>query len=452
MTAPLPMASSNILELASGFFGTSEHEDLYAAFRDASRGRLEEFLDLYRKFASAGRLRAPLEIGQLRPYLPTFRHGMYAPWELGAFQLDSLSFADGDGLWQAVDQIKHRLLYCHSVAIEDPLGSLLAVAASSGPSEFTIAEWRTRLLNFVQFLIHLEPLIAANILCFMSPRAYLPSDEQGRTPTLVALLQKYIDEGGVAPVPVIDEYLRRAPDENAKAAVRNLASMKISSGQTRLEERIVAGSLFRIKNAFSAVLDAPAMLSPYLPFQYDVDLLGAFQNAVNSSVIDRELEAVPDDENRLMGILFKMDMPGVERLDIGDILAIRSGDAFANWHEELRSALSEAAAQPGNLLNYDQAARLKITNRIAAAKKRIDDEFVESSALKKFRSLSRALAFGSLGILASLYFVPLTMAVAGALAALGAREGAQLVYDQARSRKKSQDQKAAVSHYVALLD
>src|SRR5580704_5208813 len=119
---------SNILELASAFFGTDQHEDLYAAFGDASPDRLEEFLVLYREFASDGRLKAPpLEEGELRPYLSTTSREYFAPWELGAFDLSNKAFGDANSLWRAVDQIKHRLLYCHSVAVEDPLGDILSL-------------------------------------------------------------------------------------------------------------------------------------------------------------------------------------------------------------------------------------------------------------------------------------------------------------------------------------
>lgn len=121
-----------MLELACNYFGCSPDQELYAAVRDASPATLSDFREAYHDFASRTRLKAlALQPGMLRPYLRTEGRAGFQPWLWGGFDLRQI-LGEPNGVWRAVDQIKHRLLYCHSVAVDDPLDVPLMLAASEG--------------------------------------------------------------------------------------------------------------------------------------------------------------------------------------------------------------------------------------------------------------------------------------------------------------------------------
>src|SRR5207249_1368981 len=82
----------------------------------------------YRIFAKREEAAPPkLSPSTVRPYLPYVDK---PDWAIGGLQLDYNTLQDDDAEWKIADAIKHRLLYCHSIALDDPLGHLLFLTAA----------------------------------------------------------------------------------------------------------------------------------------------------------------------------------------------------------------------------------------------------------------------------------------------------------------------------------
>src|SRR5262245_11984632 len=89
-----PNFNPTILDLPSRFFSSAPNEELFTSIRDASKTKLEGFLDAYREFASNGQLQPPqLDPGILRSYLSTDPPGSTAAWLCGS---------SPESLWQNI--------------------------------------------------------------------------------------------------------------------------------------------------------------------------------------------------------------------------------------------------------------------------------------------------------------------------------------------------------------
>jgi hypothetical protein len=122
--APDATTPDNVLDFALARFAPSSEEDLYVAVRSATAAQLEKFLDDYAEFAATRTTHTPpLKSGELRPYFPA---GDMPAWLQGRFTVDNHALTEEGGDWKAVDAIKHRLLYCHSVAFDDPMPSVVS--------------------------------------------------------------------------------------------------------------------------------------------------------------------------------------------------------------------------------------------------------------------------------------------------------------------------------------
>jgi hypothetical protein len=154
---------NNVLDASLAFFRCDSAQDLYQAVAAADRRRIEGWRDEYRGFASLTRSRAPNLIeNELRPYFHEPQR--VTQWATAGFW--------SDDTWTTVDAIKHRLLYCHSLAVDDHLGDELIDCLGRMTHTSGIAA-KEPLLNDVNLLIHLAPLLRSQILCPIARPWYL---------------------------------------------------------------------------------------------------------------------------------------------------------------------------------------------------------------------------------------------------------------------------------------
>jgi hypothetical protein len=264
-----PNSSPTILDLASRFFNSAPNEELFASIRDASTSKLEEFLDAYRQFASHGQLQAPpLDRSTLRPYLSTDPSGNTAAWLRGAFDMGLWELSEEDAVWKIVDEIKHRLLYCHSIAVDDPFGRIILLATTQGLHPTDIDRHKRQLLNFVNLLIHLRPLIERHVLCFVSDEAYLKGDAKRATP-FWKLFDEFTRNTTLVPPIDIMEFSARAPRDVVDLWEQHLAG---PVGQDLICDVLKNAAQERISHAFKLGGSLGDRTCPYLPFKYDVQL------------------------------------------------------------------------------------------------------------------------------------------------------------------------------------
>jgi hypothetical protein len=442
-----PNSNPTILDLASRFFNSAPNEELFASIRDASTSKLEEFLDAYRQFASHGQLQAPpLDRSTLRPYLSTDPSSNTAAWLRGAFDMGLWELSEEDTVWKIVDEIKHRLLYCHSIAVDDPFGRIILLATTQGLHPSDIDRHKRQLLNFVNLLIHLRPLIERHVLCFVSDEAYLKDGAKRATP-FWNLFYEFTRNATLVPPIDIMEFSARAPRDVVDLWEKHLAS---PGGRDLICEVLENAAQERISHSFRLEGPLGDRTCPYLPFKYDVQLLSAFDKHMRSSY----LKDIPDRDNRLLTELVNVDLPGLSSLTPENVVAIRQGDAFEEWRTELKIGLERAANLDPGLANRDRAARAVVMETLKPAKEKLEKEFKDSTILRNARSSSTTLLTGSLGAAVGYLFDPSFGAFIGAFAG----SLAQAVVEFAKKRSEGTTKHppkvrgATLNHYVALLN
>src|SRR5262245_64971625 len=123
--------ATNLLDFLLDFFACAEEEDLAEVLPASDSATLESLLDRLREYARDPWAHAtPLADGELRPFVETSTIYDASPWARGGFAIGLHDLQSDAESWRVVDRIKQRLLYCHSVAADDPLWELASLAAS----------------------------------------------------------------------------------------------------------------------------------------------------------------------------------------------------------------------------------------------------------------------------------------------------------------------------------
>lgn len=445
------MGNSNattLLELASEFFGCEADDRLFHVVKSASIEKLQEFYHNYKIFAAETRSRAPtLTEGELRPYLPANSNS--ADWIVGDLQLSSSTFDDYESRWQAIDKIKHRLLYCHSVALDHPLGLILEIATSSSVSEYSRETYRNRVVNFFRFMIDLRPLIEAHILCLTNPGHQL----SGIWPkTDIETELRALIERDHSVLPKTEEFIRVAP-QNVK---EQWAALLREGHRDRLERAIALKACDRINRVFGAWRDEPEKFNLYFPFQYDVRLIAAWASQKDISSVDSAapLSQFRDRDTRLLNQFLELELPGLRRLDPKQIATIRAADKFVDWRNELREALQKISQLPSDYLNRERELQEEFKYQMRSAQKGIEAEFKKSSFLAESRDAGTKFVVGGVGILAGILIHP---AAAIEIIAKGGTKAAEIgtdfLFRRVLNRAPPKDIKNAIlSHYVAAIN
>ncbi len=441
---------SNVLDFALDYFGPQDESGLYAAVSVSTPTQLEEFVEEYRCRVSNGLLQPPeLKNSELRPYLHT-NHDLPA-WAKGGLQLDLEAFETSEKMWRTVDAIKHRLLYCHSVALNDPLSDLATLAAAQ-MRQSQPGRGMTALLNYVQLLIHMGKLLRDNVLCLVPPAFYSPA-RVGPYQQRAEMYQRLSSVPGGRNFwkqADIQEILKNAPE-----TTRTEWESALHSGGT--SEELIRSVNFdaacqRIADALSATTDLKNCASIYLPYRYDIELLLACQSAL----IHSHLPGFRDADNWLLSRVIDMEVPGLCSLDPEQIVELRSDSAeFAMFRNELSSAIRAADSLPMNTL--DRAGEIKrLTSvELASAKEKLELSLGKSPTLAALRKGSIAILGGTLSaaVVAGLdptkvVTLPLVVALLAGASISGVITG---VAAASEIPEESSARKAALAHYVAML-
>jgi hypothetical protein len=425
--------TQNVLDFSLEHFGPTSEPELYTAVNEAGDVELDRFLEAYRAFATSEKGAPPkLSPSTVRPYLPYIDK---PSWTVGGLQLDFDTLKDDGAEWRIADAIKHRLLYCHSIALDDPLGHLLAlttaqIRTNQGDSG------RRALLRFVNLSLHFAPLLRSNIVCFLPHRGYSP-DSTKRFGSRDELESALKDLGNYDP----SEFVAAAPE-----AVR-LDWKERGLFDTTLVAKVatnVASS--RIANGLEAVLHAPDRVSLHLPFRADVELLK------KSSRLTEEIASTgfSDRDSWLLSELVDLDMPGLAELDPDALVEIRTGDEFSAWRHALSQALLSANALPSSLWNRNEEVKRTIREQLTDSRTRLEAQLGKSPVLAGLKKGRTSIIIGLVGLSISALVDPTKLTTA-AIASLLAGSATAAAIDALQTACRSPSQNAMLAHYVAAL-
>jgi hypothetical protein len=432
--------ATNVLDFLLESFACAQEMDLYDAVCTAPPAKLESVLHEYRNFASGGIVHAPpLSDGEIRPYFATDSLGA-APWADGTFRLEYSTFASPGGhqelIWQAVDAIKYRLLYCHSLAVDDLLGDMLFLSE--------VTPGRQTLLNYVNFLLHMGPLVRSHVLCFVTPRIYLrPEFKTRRGGWLKPRLEEMLSGRPVLETLDFQEIERKRPKEY------QLNPWPGTGPDEMLRSVHFNNSCERISRTIAAAADAPGLLSVYLPFQYDIDLLSRYQE---QALVDESIRVPLDDW--LISKWIDIELPGFDKLSPEDLVNIRTqSEEFDNWRGDLKDAMQHANNSLPNVLVRNEDIRWEVKTKLREGKARLEASLPRSAVLKGLKKGTVSMLGGALS-LAIVSLLDPTKTVGAVLEAFAGVAGSAGIsaLAEALEGNSSNAKRAAWNHYVAMLE
>jgi hypothetical protein len=432
----------NVLDFSVAFFGCAEEQDLLQAIAAADVRRLEAWLDGYGDFASTTRLKSrDLEPGEIRPYFQT--RTRWLPWTRGGLDSKAETFA-------FADEIKHRLLYSHSLAIDDELGRRLDDCIRKLKVYPDAHGSRDPLVAYANLLLHVAPLLRTDILCMVSPPEYVadaPSLKPQLKDEMITLATDAAQEFDLS------ELAAAAPPETREKWQQVLDSGEESERWGLRRDNLIA-ACDRLAYAAQACAHLPGKLTMYLPFRYDVHLLSLCLRTRMAQLLPK----LPDADNLVIKHLADMTLPGLASLDPGELVAVRqSSEEFEAWRASLRNALRTASTTPSDLFDRDEEVRRAFRDSLTDAKRRLEESLGRSQLRPRLATSAVSLMCGALSVGVAALLSPLATAaaVAASLAGVAASETLKAIAKpgevKSPSRAKRQAQEALVQHYAAVM-
>ncbi len=381
--------------------------------------------------------------GQLRPYLPV-RSNKTVDWARGGVGLDLYTFDNADHVWKAVDNLKHMLLYCHQLAIDDP-GALifdslrLGYGVKSNPQVFLDA--KRRLQEYFPFLYHFKPLIDDGILILLSQKTSLDCmkdiswDTEKRTKRekrfkRLAMSLDYTDFFKQVELRATRRFFEFS-DPIYKEIIIDVAEDNL--GRMALMSREITGGV-----------------DFYLPFR---SWRGVLLDLVKEAVESIQPEAVPDSELRLLTELISIDIPGISKLPVEDLISLRkNNETFNDWRMTLGRGLERLSNLPGNRLDQQKDGLRVLREEIGKAKADLSQKFDSDSFLTSMHAESKNFAVGAIGIGATATLLAQNVEelvdpiAAGAVSAM-----VKILWDLASRKGGDSSIKALQNHYVSIV-
>jgi hypothetical protein len=397
--------ASNVVDLVKSMAGMDSQERLAdGAARWAEQLKPQgiiDFANAYQEYVATWR-GLPQPGAGLRPYTPVAAPVLgppslqYAQPELRPSTLAVELGLGGIGYENValdterlVGKLKQLLLYCESVAIDNPLGpthELWYGAPTGGVLMGGAQAWA--LARYVELLAVLEPLITSGALILVEH----PYGVDPQRPDLPGWLQAERDV-----LEEIDERVRpsgwSSTDEDTfeeffrHAAIIDMARSLSLAGRTHALHAYAPSQRFQ-----DALREAHV-----LAFQIVSEELGFLPPGRDQ---DRDLDAGRLDK------LLAMPFPGLERLPLRDITKVREGPELSALRRDLGRALDRVLGDPtSGDLDWGHRAGQQLAAELADSRERIRRDVDKSQVLRRAsRRTTRnfVLSFGSVGTGASL--------------------------------------------------
>lgn len=361
---------------------------------------------------------------QLRPYVPLERHE-FARVEHELY-LRPHDFADPHKASAALNALKHHLLYCHSLAIDNPLRDLLdpfSLAADLSPDGYLsrtgyLARQRAMLVNYLRFLEQIKPLVRAQVIVWVEHDVTVPFLQDGALPDIAPVAQT----ADFSDMPAEDQAVLEARGELARHAFASHANDQLAIGLQEVARH-------------SGALDL------YLPYRHFESVLRAVAARTPADVPEWPREG----ELQVLNDLLKVPLPRLAELTPADIVKIREGEqAFAQWRVSLEHGLERLGALDPETLGHNNEELRILEQELLGGRQALEAEIAKSGFLSQAK---RGIKEFSIGGVVALGLTP----VAGPLPALATGSGQfglRLLVDLLFGRGKRKHAQALYRQYL----
>ncbi len=406
---------NSFIPVIEEIFGERLSPDIIPLVEQANDDQLHELSVRYKEYGDHW-IEPPRGDGELRPYLPITYTG-YADWVTSGIPLSAYSFKSIENVWEAIDNLKHRLFYCHSIAIDDPgshIIDIIKIYAGNDNFKDQLQDQKRQLINYLSFLIEIKSLVESGVVTlipekYASSRGYFKSDRDERLEANLDLsdCQEFIERRTKRS---IDKLTRTVLVRSAERTLLDIAATN---------EKLKEGVHFYLPYAFwETVLE---------------DLFKESSQFTNVSM----------DELRLLQSLIQVPLPGLDRLSVTDIVKVREDDSFKSWRIALRKGLRELrTADKSDLLSEKEKLTLLQEESYERTIK-LQEEIEKSAFLKNLRK--HTIDF-KVGLLAMLVGLPLGGKIS---LAVGATLAARTLFNLIRKQAEAKPKESLLNHYVA---
>jgi hypothetical protein len=369
--------------------------------------RLADFGERFRAFEQE--VRAPvLKPGELRPYVPYMTGVPGASLSIRSLPSDEYQ----DELAAGLDALRHHLLYCHSIAMDNPLAGLTDYLRGGPAAE--VAGVRTAMAAYVRFLAAIAPLVRAGVIVLVEPVSYPPLVKD-------------------------DSYLEwRQPLARRVAATADFSDVSERALPSDAR-KYFAGSAIDVITKLLVAIDVHKNLDLYLPHGYFHDVLSA---------MGEPLIGVKAADSRLLTRLVQLKLPALRSLPLADLVALRDdGEAFLAWRADLRQALEATSRRAEDVeLGADEWLGA-LREEMARSAIELDRRLARSGLAARARDGAKAFGLGAViaGGAAAI------TGTATGLVSAGLALPVQLLWAYVASRRRrAADPDAALMHHYLL--
>jgi hypothetical protein len=348
-----------ILDVTADHFGEEFGPDLIHRLDSEPLANLRTWQQVVRAFTEDAVVDTR-PAGQLRPYVPTERNS--ARDVPHGFYLRPDDFKNLEVVERGFESLKHHLLYCHSLAFDDPLPWILDMFVLNDPIyEHQLEQARGEAIDCLQFLSWIKPLIDSGA---------------------VVLVENPLSTGNsVNLIPRTDELIEAADFSDASDW---LADNPRQYGQLSKQVTLDRAN-DDLGRSMRAITRHPDALDLYLPYRHYEQLLGVAIGA------EAHAKAQGDaGQLRLLRGLLGTEVPGLDRLEVRDLVAIRNQDsAFESWRRVLEHGLNRVnQIDPESLGAAHESVRV-VRQELAHEARLLEAEIDRSRFLSRVKASRR---------------------------------------------------------------
>jgi hypothetical protein len=408
------MVAVDIYQIVEEHFGEPASPDLVLKIRGGRPETAVDFGRRYREWVTAQKPRiVEKPARQLRPFIEAAYHGpkgvsLFAP-----------AFSDDENqLWALYDGLVHHLLYCHSVAIENPLMHLITssrpgrglqlLPLQGGVFGFNVNP-TIILSRYIALLVELRGLVDCGAVVMVETGL---SPMSGSAPQVT--VYREADPPGVGtyqfrghPYVLSDaqfvEIQQRVGAQLAERVEAGLAWQYPEGGITdymrqkrqKLLLEVALGEIVSAARASDRVGDLDIYLRNHFQKNALAEALAVAPEWLTGSSPSRSLQR----QMMLLDRLLQLDLPDLSNLAPGDIRAIRRSDeTFNRWRQALGNGLGVVETLPDVPLSEEQlnTVRDEVYENIVEAGLAIDTSINKSDVKKAARAGALKLIVGLL--------------------------------------------------------
>lgn len=414
-------------------------KDLFTALVSLSHYDLDRVFWKHKAYSNHKNVHgSDLRLGELRPYLPSIGKKVYASG--GMPSAESLFYSQ-DRVWNYIDGIKHRLLYCHGIASENPIIRGLSLAQRIGLS-YGLEPRNNILANIATFAIATHRLVKAGALVFVHDDWF--GAEDNVIPEIEAEVKNAINGADFG----IDDAneISRSITINEEYAAKIRSIMQEDQGAGSYALRMAAAT--RIARALTCLHLSPEKITPYFPFRQDVR---AFRYACDHSLLlnQTRTEGLELLQQNYFRELSCITLPGIKNLSISDIVSIRDDKSFIRWRNDIENALKRVGEAEITGASSQVEREKEFKSYLIFLKDNLNKDFSHSRTLEAARSASIVFGVGVIAPVLTELFDPQATATALRIGVGSAAVGAATEYITSRHLQHAKG--SIYKHYASLI-